>query len=127
MNKLVFIPVLDEVKGQSYKDQPIVVVPNQSMSIQEIWRRFTRREAVPAEKEGIYTDKLGDLEKLRDADITVRHERAATLKEKIKAAQKRMADKAQAEKEEAIRREIERSQQRDPQPPGTDTPKPSGS
>lgn len=69
-----------KVKGQSYKNAKVVVVPNQSMSLQEILRRFVRRESLPISKEGTYETRFGDLEKIQNLDITEKMEHVAKIK-----------------------------------------------
>lgn len=83
MGKLILYPKV-EVKPESFKGRKTVTVPNQSMSLQTILKRFTRRESLPIEKEGFYDDRFGDVEKLQHEDITVRMERADNLKKWVK-------------------------------------------
>lgn len=97
-------------KGQSFKNAPKVVVPSQSMSLKEIIQRFVRRESLPVEKAGVYEDRMGDLEKLANEDITVRMERASELADLQAKAKKRMQAKADKEKADAIRAEVERQE-----------------
>lgn len=75
-------------------------VPNQSMSLQEIIKRFTRKEALPLEKEGVFEDRFGDLEKLSREDITVRHERARQLKDWAKRGEADYQQKQKKSEEE---------------------------
>lgn len=89
-----------KVRGKSFKGVKVVSVPNQSMTLAEIIKRFKRRESLPVEKQGFYEDRMGDLEKMSREDITVQMERAADLKQKIKAAEKRMETKAKKQKDE---------------------------
>lgn len=80
-------------------------VPNQSMSLQEIIKRFTRKEALPLEKEVVYEDRFGDLEKLSREDITVRRERARDIKQ--------WADKASKQYEEKQKKAAEEQKKKD--------------
>lgn len=89
------------VKGQSFKGVKNVVIPSQSMSLKEIIIRFTRREALPIEKQGMYEDRMGDLEKISREDILERHERAAELKKSIQKAEKQKANAEAARKAKA--------------------------
>jgi len=82
------------VAGQSFIDVKVVTVPNQSLSLREIIKRFIRNEALPLEKEGIYEERMGDLEKFAREDITVRHERAAAMKANVEALKDRLSRKA---------------------------------
>lgn len=64
------------VVGQDLSREKIVTVPNQSMSILDILRRFTRKEALPIlDKEAFYVEGRGDLEKMNKQDLTYLHER----------------------------------------------------
>lgn len=85
-----------KVTGQSFRGVKRTVVPNQSMSLREILQRFVRRESLPIVHEGQYESRFGDLEKLNNEDITVKHERAQELKESISAFNKRQKAKADA-------------------------------
>lgn len=89
------------VPVESFKGVKKVVVPNQSMTLHEIIQRFTRKEALPIEKEGFYAENLGDLEKMQREDITVRHERAAEISKATTAWKKREAEKEAAAKKKA--------------------------
>lgn len=73
------------VARQSFIGQKVEVVPNQSMSLKEILRRFVKREALPVAREGMYEDRFGDLEKLKNADITEQMERIEQIKADIAA------------------------------------------
>lgn len=76
-------------------------LPSQSLSLREIIRRFVRHESLPVHKEGFYEDRMGDLEKLSNADITVQMERAEELKRNIAAADARMKKKEDIERQQA--------------------------
>lgn len=83
---------------QSFKRVKRVSVPQQSMSLKDIIKRFVRKESLPIEHDAMYCDHLGDLEKIAREDITQRMERLDSIKVKIASARKRMDDKAAAEK-----------------------------
>jgi len=95
-----------------------VVVPNQSMTLREIIKRFTRREALPIEKNGVYESRFGDLEKLSREDITVRMETAETLRTWREAGEKRLHDEKAAEAQkvldELVQKEVQKLQQKEP-------------
>lgn len=61
-----------------YRDREMVhkkvVIPNQSMSLKEIIKRFVRKESLPIEQQGVYYESEYDLEKLANADMTERAE-----------------------------------------------------
>lgn len=93
------------IKGQSFKGVKRQTLPNQSMSLQEIIKRFVKRESLPVVKDAVYEDRYDyDLEKLAKEDITVQHEVISTLKERIKAYEAEIdADNAsKAAKQKAI-------------------------
>lgn len=77
------------------------------MSLQEILRRFVKRESLPQMKEGIYEDRYDyDLEKLAKADRTVQDEILDVLKSDIKAQRDKLG------KEEAEIKRVEADKQR---------------
>lgn len=80
-----------KVVGQRFDQTKVVVVPNQSMTLKEIIRRFVRKESLPVHQEGIYEDRMGDLEKIANEDIFDKHERASALKSKLKKQQDRQS------------------------------------
>jgi len=89
-----------KVEGQSFVGVKRVVVPMQSMSLQEIIKRFVRNEALPVAKEGVYNDQYDyDLEKLAHEDLTVQHEVMAEMKAKADTL------KAKAKKEDSDRKD----------------------
>jgi len=91
-------------KGQSFVGVKRCVVPNQSMTLQEILRRFVKREELPIARKGMYEERFGDLEKLSKADITVQMEEVERIKADLdlfrlreeKRIAKRKADAAAA-------------------------------
>jgi len=87
-----------KVIGQSFAGVKETAIPSQSMSLKEIIRRFVRRESLPIEKDGIYEERMGDLEKLANADITEKMERVEQLKSTIKKATKSYEEKNQSKK-----------------------------
>jgi len=92
------------VKGQSFKGVKKVVVPSQSMTLQEIIKRFVRNEALPVSKEGVYEDRYDyDLEKLSKEDLTVQHEVIEEFKEKAKKLDEK-AKKEDSEKKDAMKK-----------------------
>lgn len=96
------------IKGQSFKGVKKHVVPNQSMTLQQILNRFIKHEALPIVKEGYYADQQDiDLEKLPTEDITVREEVYQEHKAKVKGMREKVEDdnktamqKAQAKKKQ---------------------------
>lgn len=90
-----------DVRGQDFRDVKVLTVPDQSMSLREIIKRFMRRESLPVEKQGIYATGLGDLEKIRNADITVQLDRAAQIQAAIAKGQANDAERRKKAKESA--------------------------
>lgn len=100
-----------KVKGQSFKGVKRQVVPNQSLSLREIVKRFVRREQLPVNHEGLYEERFGDLEKISKQDIVEQMQRVEELKSQIKAFNKRVRDKEAkdaADKLELEKQEFER-------------------
>lgn len=90
--------------GQSFKGVKDRCVPDQSMSLAEILRRFIRREELPVEKQGSYVDVGIDLEKIANADITEQMEVVDDIKSDLKkkeAHDKRLQKEAKEAKEKA--------------------------
>lgn len=104
---IVLYPSVTRYKRKEIKWDKKITVPHQSMSLQEIIRRFTKKEALPLEKDGVYEDRFGDLEKLSREDITVRRERAQSLKEWADASRKKYEENEKAQAEERKRKEEE--------------------
>lgn len=90
----------DASKGESFEGQPVLVVPNQSLSLQDIIERFTRGEAVPVGNDVNFHDSDDDIEKIRHMDLVDREEFMNSLEriqERYKEFEQRKA-KEQAEK-----------------------------
>lgn len=86
-NLRLYPPV--KVVGQDFTGVKSVTVPHQSMTLKEIIKRFIRKESLPLEKQGFYSEKYGDLEKMQYEDITVQMERAEDLKAGMAAVKDR--------------------------------------
>lgn len=85
--------------GVDYSKEVDQVVPDQSMSLQEILARFTRGEPVPVgheTSEGIQED---DLEKLKHADLVDKAEYKEKLEEIKTKYEKQEAAKAKKQKQ----------------------------
>lgn len=94
-------------EGVSFEGIPDEVVPDQSMSLQEIIERFTRGEPVAVGKEGHYgdddvdTDESYDASKMASADLVDQAEFIEAQKEIVKAWERQEAKKKAAEKKAA--------------------------
>lgn len=99
MTKLALYPNARPVERESFVGQKTNTIPSQSMSLKEIIRRFVRRESLPVEKQGIYQEGLGDLEKIATEDIHDQMERVANIKNEI--AKETARRKKKKEDEEA--------------------------
>lgn len=83
-----------------------VTVPNQSMSLAEIIKRFTRGESLPVDhNEGTYETRFGDLDALKRMDVTERMDvledvREYSAKSKTLLDERDAAEKLRLEKEE---------------------------
>lgn len=74
------------VERQSFVGVKIITQPNQSMTLQEVIRRFIRKESLPLAHDAVYHEGLGDLEKMQHEDLTEREYRIAELKSVVKSA-----------------------------------------
>lgn len=103
--KLVLYPSNIVYEKKSFKGVKKVTVPSQSMSLREILTRFTRKESLPVEKDGVYETRFGDLEKLKNEDITVQHEKISEIKNAVESHQKRVDAKRKQQIEEEEKRQ----------------------
>jgi len=111
-----------EIVGQDFSNEKPVVVPNQSMTLKEILRRFVRRESLPIERQGIYAEGFGDLEKIVHEDFTVQEERLNEVKKKVEnAKQKDTRAKADAKGKAAKAKADTSSGETDPSEAGVGT------
>lgn len=103
------------LKGEDYSNSEVLVVPNQSMSLHEILLRFTRKERLPVSHEHIYGDEIAekgvpigdlDLEKESRQDIFDMHQRAESIRDRIKLAREKQRKKL--EEIEAAKKEKEK-------------------
>lgn len=87
-----------------------VVIPNQSMTLSEILRRFVKREPLPVSQEGIYHEGEYDLEKLAKEDFVVKDEVLDEVKKTV-ARRKKVAEDmiaaAKAPKEPVIPKPVD--------------------
>lgn len=89
-------------KGQK-TDRELLVVPNQSLSLQEILQRFTRNEALPIGKDVQFHESEDDLEKLAHMDLVDKAEFAqkmADVQKDYDIQEKKKAAKAKKKLEE---------------------------
>lgn len=103
------------LRGEDYSNSEVLVVPNQSMSLHEILLRFTRKERLPVSHEHIYGDEIAekgvpigdlDLEKEARQDIFDMHQRAESIRDRIKVAREKQRKKL--EEIEAAKKEKEK-------------------
>lgn len=73
-----------KVVGQDFSKVKSITVPNQNLTLRDILLRFIRKESLPVEHEGVYAENLGDLEKMKHEDITVRHEKAQHIRNRLR-------------------------------------------
>lgn len=75
--------------GQDLTKEVVLTVPQQSLTLAEIIRRYVRHQPIPVSSiNGVYCNGLGDLEKLDGEDLTVKAERVAELRTQVKALRK---------------------------------------
>lgn len=127
--KIALYPTASRYKRKAVTFGKKQTVPNQSMSLMEIIKRFTRKESLPIEKPAVYEDRFGDLEKLSREDITVKRERAQQLKTWATRGEKELRDREEREAQEKKLKDDQEFEQRvrgikgePPVPP--DNPKP---
>lgn len=53
-----------------FSKSKVMTVPNQSLTLKDILKRFIRKEALPIEHQGFYETRFGDLGKVKDMDLT---------------------------------------------------------
>lgn len=94
------------------------VVPDQSLSLEEILRRFTRGEALPLGKDTFAGedeeehDMQYDLEKLKHADLTIRDEVKAKAEEVIATRKKEEAERDKRKAEAKKKKDAEAYQKK---------------
>lgn len=92
------------IVGQDLSRCKVVTVPNQSMTLMEIIRRFIRKEPLSIlDKDAFYVEGRGDLEKMNKQDLTYLHDRAVAAFADIA----RKKDKAKAEAEAKAKAEFD--------------------
>lgn len=109
--KYVSKAITRPVKGQS-EFGPVLVLPNQALSLSEILQRFTRGEPIAIGKETSYHESEDDLEKVSHLDLVDREEFVNKLRstkkeyekqEKLKEITQREAIRKKLEEEEAAK------------------------
>lgn len=93
---------LVKVQGKKFTGVVRSVVPNQSMSLREIIKRFVRRESLPVSHEGIYSEGHGDLEKLSRRDISEIFDDGRDLRARMRKFEKDEKERLAKEKKERI-------------------------
>lgn len=96
-----------QVRGKSFKGCKVHVVPDQSMTLADILKRFIRKESLPVAKEGFYAEDLGDIEKMQRDDLSVIHERTAEARDKLRDAEASEAAKKKAEDDAKAKAEFD--------------------
>lgn len=81
-------------EGMDYSKEEYIVVPDQSLSLEEILQRFTRGEPLDILMDGEYDDESDiDLEKLQKADLVDKNDYI----EYLKNVQKRFLEQKEPE------------------------------
>jgi len=130
MKQVTLYPVVPRVR-RTFEGVQRVTLPNQCMSLAEMFRRFVRREPLPVEKKGVYIEGEHDLEKLAQLDRVEQDELLDQLKADTASKEKRAKEKAKEElaKQEKQREAIrlyEESQKQAAQTPPTGSKGPEG-
>lgn len=79
MSKVIRLYPKVPVKGQDFTGAKVVTIPSQSLTLKQILQRFVRGEKLPIEKDGFYSEKHGDVEKLVRMDILDQYERSKSM------------------------------------------------
>lgn len=87
---------------------PVLVVPNQAMSLEEILERFTRGEPVAVGRDISYHESDDDLEKVSKMDLVDRDEYIEKLKQTQKDFDKQEKRKAAKEREKLVKEAAEK-------------------
>jgi len=87
---------------------PVLVVPNQAMSLEEILERFTRGEPVAVGRETSYHESDDDLEKVSKMDLVERDEYIDKLKQTQKDYEKQEKRKVAKEREKLLKEAAEK-------------------
>lgn len=77
-------------------------LPDQCMSLAEMFRRFVRREPLPVEKQGVYIESDYDLEKVANMDRLEQEEVLSEMREKTQAAEAKVKSAQRKKKKEEI-------------------------
>lgn len=82
-----------------------LTIPDQAMSLAEMFRRFVRREPLPQEKPAAYVESPYDLEKVAHLDVLEQEEVLAEMKESVSSKKKKLesAQVAATEKSNAVK------------------------
>jgi len=81
------------VVGQDFSKAKIYTKPMQALTLRQIIERFTRGEKLPIEKQGIYAENFGDLEKMVRADLYDRDEYSRRMWDALSKADKTIKDR----------------------------------
>lgn len=85
-------------------------VPDQSMTVRQLYERFTVGGQLPPERVPVFLDgdlDSDDLEKLRDADVFVREQKARSVAEDIRNYEEQLKAENSKAKAERLKREQE--------------------
>jgi len=97
-------------RARDMRKGKLLTLPKQAMSLQEMFRRFIRREPLPQEKPGVFIDGEHDLEKVARMDMVDQQElldelKADTMSKKAKA-ESAYAAHVKAEEDKRIAEEV---------------------
>lgn len=84
------------VVGQDFSKAKIYTKPMQALTLRQIIERFTRGEKLPIEKDGIYAENFGDLEKMVRADLYDQNEHSTRMWDALAKADKTIKDRQKA-------------------------------
>lgn len=110
---IVLYPAVPRVR-RMFDGVKRTTLPNQCMSLQEMLRRFVRREPLPSAKDGVYIEGDYDLEKIVKMDRVEQDEILEAVKETVSRRKKVVVDEDKRVSEELrVKKEAERAAERE--------------
>lgn len=94
-------------RRQDFTGVKRVTIPNQTMGLKEMFKRYVRREPLPLEKEGIYVESDYDLEKVAKMDRVDQDEILSEMKAKSEALEAQIKEEDSKIKAEKKRKKEE--------------------
>lgn len=97
-------------RRQDFTGVKRVTIPNQTMSLKEMFKRYVRREPLPLEKKGIYVESDYDLEKVSKMDRVDQEEIYNEMKAKTDSLEAKIREEdSKIKSEKKRKKEAERA------------------